>query len=456
MAAAPSPPSAVRSPAGPGPGEMGRDGAVGAVPAAPLVELSRVSKDYTTGGGLVRAMREVNLTIGSGEFVAIVGASGSGKSTMMNVVGCLDRPTTGTYSLAGIDVGSRNGDSRAIVRNRVIGFIFQGFNLLPRTTALENVELPLQYRGVRARERRRRARAALEAVGLTSRLHHNPSQLSGGQQQRVAIARALVTDPPLLLADEPTGNLDTRTSLEVLALLQNLNRERAITVILVTHERDVAACASRVVTMRDGRIVSDVVQGAPMNAAAELARLPMPDDADDPTGAAPGALEGHGAVARAGGPVPLAVYAMMWVGELAGEALGAAYVSLVLRASVVELLWVPLVAGELVKAWAGARWARRVLGRPATTDQRVRMALWYTMAVTGGGAALALGGLMAVSASSSALAASSLGSAMDGVSLLAERGWFVLAAVVFGGLGFAVLLRFLLLSRFNGRRPSTR
>src|SRR5580658_7187635 len=232
-----------------------------------LIELSGVSKEYDTGGTLVRAMREVDLAIGHGEFVAIVGTSGSGKSTMMNILGCLDRPTRGTYTLAGLDVGSRKGDSRAIVRNRVIGFIFQGFNLLSRTTALENVELPLQYRGVGARARRKRAEAALAAVGLADRMDHKPNALSGGQQQRVAIARALVTDPPLLLADEPTGNLDTRTSLEVLALLQRLNRERGISIILVTHERDIAACASRVVTMKDGRIVTDVVQ-APMDAGA--------------------------------------------------------------------------------------------------------------------------------------------------------------------------------------------
>src|SRR5580658_2051854 len=242
-----------------------------------LIELSGVSKEYDTGGTLVRAMREVDLAIGHGEFVAIVGTSGSGKSTMMNILGCLDRPTRGTYTLAGLDVGSRKGDSRAIVRNRVIGFIFQGFNLLSRTTALENVELPLQYRGVGARERRRRATRALEAVGLGARLDHTPNQLSGGQQQRVAIARALVTDPPLLLADEPTGNLDTRTSLEVLALLQRLNRERAITIVLVTHEPDIAACASRIVTMKDGRIVTDV-QAAPMDAGAALAALPSAED----------------------------------------------------------------------------------------------------------------------------------------------------------------------------------
>ena len=226
-----------------------------ASPQARLIELTHVSKEYDTGGSLVRAMRDVSVGIAQGEFVAVVGASGSGKSTMMNILGCLDRPTHGSYALAGIDVGSRPGDSRAIVRNRVIGFVFQGFNLLPRTTARDNVELPLQYRGVGLRERRRRARAALAAVGLADRMDHTPNQLSGGQQQRVAIARALVTDPPLLLADEPTGNLDTRTSLEVLALLQKLNRERGITVVLVTHEQDIAACASRVITMRDGRIL---------------------------------------------------------------------------------------------------------------------------------------------------------------------------------------------------------
>src|ERR1700742_1175817 len=231
----------------------------------PVIQLEHIHKIYQTGDIEVHALRGVSLTIRAGEFVAIMGTSGSGKSTMMNIIGCLDRPTRGTYTLAGLDAGARAGDARAIVRNRVIGFIFQGFNLLSRTTALENVELPLQYRGVSARERRRRARGALESVGLGSRLDHTPNQLSGGQQQRVAIARALVTDPPLLLADEPTGNLDTRTSLEVLALLQKLNRDRGITIVLVTHERDIAACASRVITFRDGRMVTDVLQEAQMN-----------------------------------------------------------------------------------------------------------------------------------------------------------------------------------------------
>ena len=206
-----------------------------------LISIRRVTKDYVSDAGLVRALREVDLTIEKGDFVAIVGTSGSGKSTLMNILGCLDRPTRGTYTLAGVDVGGRTNDGRALVRNRLIGFIFQGFNLLPRTTALENCELPLQYRGVPAKERRERAMAALEAVGLGDRTHHTPNQLSGGQQQRVAIARALVTDPPLLLADEPTGNLDSRTSYEVLSLLQRLNREVGITIVLFTHEPDIDA-----------------------------------------------------------------------------------------------------------------------------------------------------------------------------------------------------------------------
>jgi putative ABC transport system ATP-binding protein len=219
----------------------------------------------------------VQLDIAEGELVAIVGTSGSGKSTMMNIIGCLDRPTRGTYSIAGIDVGRRSNDERALVRNRLIGFIFQGFNLLPRTTALENVELPLVYRGISAKERKRRAERALAQVSLETRMDHTPNQLSGGQQQRVAIARALVTDPPLLLADEPTGNLDTRTSYEVLALLQALNREQGITIIIVTHEPDIAACATRTINVQDGRIKSDIRNPRQRNAAEELAALPPPE-----------------------------------------------------------------------------------------------------------------------------------------------------------------------------------
>ena len=244
-----------------------------------LIFLDGVAKDYATEAVVVHALRHVDLTIARGEFVAIVGVSGSGKSTMMNIIGCLDRPTQGRYTLDGIDVTHRSNDARAIVRNRLIGFVFQGFNLLPRTTALENVELPLIYRGISTGERRKRALEALDAVSLADRLHHTPNQLSGGQQQRVAIARALVTSPPLLLADEPTGNLDTRTSYEVLGLLQRLNRG-GITIVLVTHEPDIAACATRVITMRDGRIQSNWLNEPPVDATTALAALPHPEAAD--------------------------------------------------------------------------------------------------------------------------------------------------------------------------------
>ena len=241
----------------------------------PIIQLLGVGKDYATEAVVVHALKSVDLVIERGDFVAIVGQSGSGKSTMMNIIGCLDRPTRGRYLLDGIDVTERSNDARAIVRNRLIGFVFQGFNLLPRTTALENVELPLVYRGVGAGERHKRALKALSQVNLADRLHHTPNQLSGGQQQRVAIARALVTEPPLLLADEPTGNLDTRTSLEVLGLLQELNRTAGITICLVTHEPDIAACASRVVQMRDGRVKSDTRNPRPMDALGALAELPV-------------------------------------------------------------------------------------------------------------------------------------------------------------------------------------
>jgi putative ABC transport system ATP-binding protein len=253
-----------------------RPAAENARPLSPdvLMSLEELHKDYITEAVTVHALRNVDLRIHRGEFVAIVGQSGSGKSTMMNIIGCLDRPTRGRYILDGIDVTERSNDARAVVRNRLIGFVFQGFNLLARTTALENVELPLVYRGVSAAERHKRALKALTSVNLGDRLHHTPNQLSGGQQQRVAIARALVTEPPLLLADEPTGNLDTRTSLEVLALLQELNAKQGITICLVTHEPDIAACAKRVITMRDGRVRSDLVNDTPHNALAALAELP--------------------------------------------------------------------------------------------------------------------------------------------------------------------------------------
>ena len=341
----------------------------------PLIKLTRVTKDYVSGAGVVHALRELDLSILTGEFVAVVGTSGSGKSTLMNILGCLDRPTRGVYELADLDVGARSGDERAIVRNRLIGFIFQGFNLLARTTAQENVELQLQYRGVAARDRRRRADAALAAVNLADRKHHTSNQLSGGQQQRVAIARALVTDPPLLLADEPTGNLDTRTSLEVLALLQRLNRELGITIVLVTHEHDIAACASRVITFRDGRMVSDVRQDTPMNAAHELANLPVEPAGLGSTG--PGTTQLDDGV-HIGPPVPYRVYGAMFGAGLGGALLGLLYNSVVLNAHVA---WIPAVLAFALECIAGALYGRRVLGRPLSGDQRARMALAYTLFV---------------------------------------------------------------------------
>ena len=238
----------------------------------PLAQLRGIKRQYAVGGGIVHALRHVDLDIYAGEMMAIVGPSGSGKSTLMNILGCLDRPTRGTYHLSGVEVSARTADERALIRNRLLGFIFQGFNLLPRTSALQNTELPLVYRGLSAKERRRKSLEALVRVGLGDRIHHTPAELSGGQQQRVAIARALVTNPPLLLADEPTGNLDTVTTAEVLALLQELVREQGRTVLLVTHEPDVAACAARVVTVRDGVIVSDERNREPTDARTLLER----------------------------------------------------------------------------------------------------------------------------------------------------------------------------------------
>ena len=223
--------------------------------ALPLIVLRDVSKVYAAGQ-TVHALRSVNLEIAAGEFVAIMGASGSGKSTLMNILGCLDTPTSGSYLLDGVPVQDRDPDALAALRNRRMGFVFQQFNLMPRTSALENVELPLLYAGVRQPERSRRALAALQRVGLGDRSSHSPAQLSGGQQQRVAIARALVNEPALILADEPTGALDSETSAEVMQLLDTLNRQ-GITVILVTHEADMAAWARRRLLFKDGRLVAD-------------------------------------------------------------------------------------------------------------------------------------------------------------------------------------------------------
>jgi putative ABC transport system ATP-binding protein len=225
--------------------------------AGPLITFENVWKTYGRGETAVHALAGVNLAIGSGEFVAIMGPSGSGKSTSMNIIGCLDTPSSGRHGFMGVDAGKLDRGARATLRNRYIGFVFQGYNLLPRTTAAENVELPLVYRGVPARERRALAMQALAEVGLAGREHHTPAELSGGQQQRVAIARAIVTRPTLLVADEPTGNLDTARSHEIMELMTRLNGENGLTVVMVTHEADIAAYARRTVSFLDGRVASD-------------------------------------------------------------------------------------------------------------------------------------------------------------------------------------------------------
>jgi putative ABC transport system ATP-binding protein len=237
--------------------------------AEPLIVTRDVTKVYRMESYTVAALRGVSVEIATGEFVAVMGPSGSGKSTFMNLLGCLDSPTSGDYFLAGERVSELSGDVLAAIRNRRIGFVFQNFNLLPRTSAVENVELPLLYSHRPKEERRQRALARLAQVGLADRAHHHPQQLSGGQQQRVAIARALVNDPVLILADEPTGALDTRTSFELMGLLQELNRE-GMTVVLVTHERDIAGFASRVIGFRDGHVVDDQRVARPADAQAML------------------------------------------------------------------------------------------------------------------------------------------------------------------------------------------
>jgi putative ABC transport system ATP-binding protein len=227
------------------------------VSSVSIIHFAGIQRHYGTGGGQVRALAGVDLTVERGEFIAIMGPSGSGKSTAMNIIGCLDRPSAGRFDFMGVEVTALSRGQRALLRRNYLGFVFQGFNLLNRTTAIENVELPLIYRGTPRRERREKAARALHAVGLQGREHHTPGELSGGQQQRVAIARAIVTDPLLLLADEPTGNLDTARGHEIMELLTRLNAERGITVTMVTHEPDMAAYAHRVIRFVDGRIVSD-------------------------------------------------------------------------------------------------------------------------------------------------------------------------------------------------------
>jgi putative ABC transport system ATP-binding protein len=249
--------------------------------STPVISIQDLRKTYDVGEVQVAALRGVTLDINGGEFVALTGPSGSGKSTFMHLLGCLDRPTNGRYVLNGQDVSSLTQHALARVRNNEIGFVFQGFNLLSRTSALENVELPLLYAGnLPAAERRERAADALQSVGLGDRLGHHPNQLSGGQQQRVAIARALVNNPKLLLADEPTGNLDTRTSIEVMGIFQRLNAERGISIVLVTHETDIAEYATRIVTFRDGLVRADQPVARRRDAASELARLQQSAEAD--------------------------------------------------------------------------------------------------------------------------------------------------------------------------------
>jgi len=247
----------------------------------PVIQLDHIHKVYTMGDVEVHALRGVSLTIRQGEFVAIMGASGSGKSTTMNLIGCLDRPTRGTYILDGEDVSQLSKEARADIRCQKIGFVFQGFNLLSRTSALENVELPMLYLGVDAPTRHQRAMEALAAVGLSGREQNHPNQLSGGQQQRVAVARSLVNNPALILADEPTGNLDSRTAVEVMEIFQRLNRERGITLVLVTHEQDIAQYAQRVVVFKDGKIKSDQPVIDQRDAAEELKNLPVIEDDED-------------------------------------------------------------------------------------------------------------------------------------------------------------------------------
>jgi len=250
--------------------------------ARPVIQLEHIHKTYTMGDVEVHALRGVSLTIREGEFVAIMGASGSGKSTTMNILGCLDRPTRGSYILDGEDVSQMSKDERADIRCNKIGFVFQGFNLLSRTSALENVELPMLYLGVDAAQRHQRAMEALAAVGLAGREQNHPNQLSGGQQQRVAVARSLVNSPALILADEPTGNLDSRTSVEVMEIFQRLNREMGITLVLVTHEPDIAQYAKRVVVFKDGKINSDYDIEDQRDASEELKNMPaLVDDEDE-------------------------------------------------------------------------------------------------------------------------------------------------------------------------------
>jgi putative ABC transport system ATP-binding protein len=241
---------------------------------AELIEVENLVKTYKMGDVIVHALRNVSLSVPRGEFVAIMGPSGSGKSTFMNILGCLDKPTSGSYGLDGIEISGLGRDELAEIRNKRIGFVFQNFNLLPRTTALENVELPLLYNGRENHDAKERAMAALQSVGLAGREHHHPNQLSGGQQQRVAIARALINEPQIIMADEPTGALDSRTSVEIMGIFQRLNRENGITIIIVTHEPDIAEYSERIISFKDGRVTNDRMADAPRDAQRQLDALP--------------------------------------------------------------------------------------------------------------------------------------------------------------------------------------
>ena len=244
-----------------------------------LIEIDKLTKTYQLGDVVVNALRSVSLTIAKGDFVAIMGPSGSGKSTFMNIIGCLDKLTSGTYLLDGVNIGGLSRDKLAEIRNQKIGFVFQQFNLLSRTSALENVELPLLYAARPVTDPHQKAMRALESVGLAGREHHRPNQLSGGQQQRVAIARALINDPQIILADEPTGALDSRTSIEIMAIFQRLNREHGISIIVVTHEPDIAQYAGRIIRFKDGRLVSDEGVAHPRDANLELEEQPQEEAA---------------------------------------------------------------------------------------------------------------------------------------------------------------------------------
>jgi putative ABC transport system ATP-binding protein len=249
------------------------------MPDRTTIELKDIRKTYTMGEARIYALRGINLAIKQGEMVAVMGASGSGKSTFLNIVGCLDKPTKGTYTLDGENVSELDKNQLAVIRNKKLGFVFQGFNLLGRATVEANVELPMIYAGVEKKEMAARAKDALQWVGLSKYLHHYPNQMSGGQQQRVAIARALVNNPSLILADEPTGALDSRTSIEIVAVIQRLNQEKGITVVMVTHEKDIAQYCKRLVTIKDGHIIEDTPVLNQRNAAEDLAALPVEAEA---------------------------------------------------------------------------------------------------------------------------------------------------------------------------------